>query len=76
MESHLSKKQPHAKIPILFLFSQMCFNIITSHAVFHGGHTFIRSKKSTVQNQQITLTVSNTNALVDIKNIHQLIDAA
>jgi len=76
MESHLSKKQPQPKIPIVFLFSQICFNIITSRAVFHGGHIFIRSKRSTVQNQRITLTVSNTNALVDTKNIHQLINAA
>ena len=76
MESHLSKKQPQAKIPIAFLFSQICFNIITSGAVFHRGKIFIRSKRSTVQNQRITLTVSNTNALVDMKNIHQLMDAA
>ena len=76
MECHLSKKQPQAKIPLVFLFSQICFNIITSRAVFHGRHIFIGSKRSTVQNQLITLTVSNTNALVDMKNIHQLIDAA
>ena len=34
IESHLGKKKQQAKIPIAFLFSQLHFNNITSHAVF------------------------------------------
>ena len=34
IESHLGKKQQQAKIPIAFLFSQLHFNNITSHALF------------------------------------------
>ena len=34
IESHLGEKKQQAKIPIAFLFSQLHFNNITSHAVF------------------------------------------
>ena len=56
-ESHLGKKQPQAKIPIVFLFSQLHFNNVTSHALFYGGHLVMHSKRCAVQNQGITLTV-------------------
>ena len=55
IESHLGKKQPQAKIPIAFLFSQLHFNNVTSHALFYGGHLVMCSKRCTVQNQGITL---------------------
>ena len=55
IESHLGKKQQQAKIPIAFLFSQLHFNNITSHALFYGGHLVMRSKRYAVQNQGITL---------------------
>ena len=55
-ESHLSKKQPQAKIPIAFLFSQLHFNNVTSHALYYGGHLIMRSKRCAVQNQGITLS--------------------
>ena len=42
IESHLGKKQPQAKIPIAFLFSQLHFNV-TSHALFYGGQLVMRS---------------------------------
>ena len=54
IESHLGKKQPQAKIPIAFLFSQLHFNV-TSHALFYGGHLVMRCKRCAVQNQEITL---------------------
>ena len=54
-ESHLGKKQPQAKIAIAFLFSQLHFNNVTSHALFYGGHLVMRSKRCAVQNQGITL---------------------
>ena len=54
-ESHLSKKQPQAKIPIAFLFSQLHFNNVTSPCLFYGGHLVMRSKRCAVQNQGITL---------------------
>ena len=44
-ESHLGKKQQQAKIPIAFLFSQLHFNNITSHAFFYGAHLVMRSAK-------------------------------
>ena len=37
IESHLGKKQPQAKIAITFLFSQLHFNNVTSHALFTGA---------------------------------------
>ena len=55
IESHLGKKQQQAKIPIAFLFSQLHFNNVTSHALFYGGHLVMRSKRCAVQNQWITL---------------------
>ena len=55
IESHLSKKQPQAKIPIAFLFSQLHFNNVTSRALFYGGHLVMRSKGCAVQNQGISL---------------------
>ena len=42
--------------PIAFLFSQLHFNNVTSHALFYGGLLVMRSKKCAVQNQGITLT--------------------
>ena len=57
IESHLRKKQQQAKIPIAFLFSQLHFNNVTSHALFYGGHLVMRSKRCAVQNQGITLTI-------------------
>jgi len=60
IESHLGKKQQQAKIPIVFLFSQLHFNNVTSHALFYGGHLVMRSKRCAVQNQGITLNVSYT----------------
>ena len=45
IESHLGKKQQQEKIPIAFLFRQLHFNNITSHAVFYGGHLVMRSAK-------------------------------
>ena len=53
IESHLGKKQLQAKIPIAFLFSQLHFNNVTSHALFYGGHLVMRSKRCAVQNQGI-----------------------
>ena len=55
IESHLGKKQQQAKIPIAFLFSQLHFSNITSHALFYGGHLVMCSKRCAVQNQWITL---------------------
>ena len=55
IESHLGKKQPQAKIPIAFLFSQLHFNNVTSHALIYGGHLVMRSKRCAVQNQGITI---------------------
>ena len=55
IESHFGKKQPQAKTPIAFLFSQLHFNNVTSHALFYGGHLVMRSKRCAVQNQGITL---------------------
>ena len=55
IESHLGKKQPRVKIPIAFLFSQLHFNNVTSHALFYGGHLVMRSKRCAVQHQGITL---------------------
>ena len=49
-ESHLRKKQPQAKIAIVFLFSQLHFNNVTSHAIFYGGHLVMRSKRCAMQN--------------------------
>ena len=57
MESHLGKKQPQAKIPIVFFFSQRHFNNVTSHALLYGGHLVMRSKRWAVQNQGITLSL-------------------
>jgi len=54
-ESHLGKKQPQAKIPIAFLFSQLYFNNVTLRAIFDGRHLVMRSKRCAVQNQGITL---------------------
>ena len=56
IESHLGKNQPEAKIAIAFLFGQLHFNNVTSHALFYGGHLV-----SAVQNQRITLTLSLLN---------------
>ena len=55
IESYLGKKQPQAKIAIAFLFGQLHFNNVTSHALFYGGHLVLRSKRCAVQNQGITL---------------------
>ena len=60
IESHLGKKQPQAKIAIAFLFGQLHFNDVTSHALFYGGHFVMRSKRCAVQNQGITLSPSTT----------------
>ena len=60
IESHLGKKQQQAKIPIAFLFSQLHFNNVTSHALFYGGHVVMRSKRCAVQNWGITLNYSLT----------------
>ena len=51
IESHLGKKQQQRKIPIAFLFSQLHFNYVTSHALFYGGHLVMRSKRGAVQNK-------------------------
>ena len=37
IESHLGKKQQQPKIPIAFLFGQLHFNNITSHALFSAA---------------------------------------
>ena len=58
IESHLGKKQQQAKIPIAFLFSQLHFNNVPSHALFYGDHLVMRSKRCAVQNQGITLSIS------------------
>ena len=58
IESHLGKKQPQAKIAIEFLFGQLHFNNVTSHALFYGRHLVMRSKRCAMQNQGITLTRS------------------
>ena len=55
-ESHLGKKQPQEKIAIAFLFGQLHFNNVSSHALFYGGHLVMRSKRCAVQNQGITLS--------------------
>jgi len=56
-ESHLGKKQPQAKIAIAFLFGQLHYNNVTSHAIFYGVHLVMRSKRCAVQNQGITLKI-------------------
>ena len=56
IECHLGKKQPQAKIAIAFLFGQLHFNNVASHALFYGGHLVMRSKRCAVQNQGITLS--------------------
>ena len=65
-ESHLGKKQQQAKIPIAFLFSQLHFNKVISHALFYGGHLVMRSKRCAVQNQGITLTRNKRRRLVKV----------
>ena len=55
IECHLAKKQPQAKLPIEFLFSQLHFNNVTSHALFYGGHLVMRGKRCAVQDQAIAL---------------------
>ena len=45
-----------SKIPIAFLFSQLHFNNVTSHALFYGGHLVMGSKRCAVQNQGISLS--------------------
>ena len=55
IESHLGKKQPQVKIAIAFLFGQLHFNNVTSHALFYRGHLVMRNKRCAVQNQGITL---------------------
>ena len=55
-QSHLGKKQPQAKIPIEFLFSELHLNNVTSDALFYGGHLVMRSKRCAEQNQWNTLT--------------------
>ena len=49
-----------AKIAIAFLFGQLHFNNVTSHALFYGGHLVMRSKRCAMQNQGITL---NSNSV-------------
>ena len=70
IESHIGKKQPQAKIPIAFLFSQLQFNNVTSHAIFYGGHLVMRSKRCAVQNQGITLKrnlkIQGQNRMVNV----------
>ena len=56
IESHLDKKKPQVKIAIAFLFGQLHFNNVTSHALFYGGHLVMRSRRCAVQNQGITLS--------------------
>ena len=51
------KKQPQAKIAIEFLFGQLHFNDVTSHALFYGGYLVMRSKRCAVQNLGITLSL-------------------
>ena len=53
-KSHLGKKQPQAKIPKAFLFSQLHFNNVISDALFHGGNLVMRSKKCAMNNQRLT----------------------
>ena len=57
IESHLGKKKLQAKVAIAFVFSQLHFNNVTSHALFYGGHLVMRSKRCAVQNQGITLSI-------------------
>ena len=45
IESHLGNKPLQANIPVAFLFSQLHFNYVTSHALFYGGHLVMRSAK-------------------------------
>ena len=54
-ESHLGKNQPQPKILIAFLSSQLHFNNVTLHALYHGGHLVMRSKRCAVQNHRIIL---------------------
>ena len=56
IEYFLGKKQQQAKIPMAFLFSQLHFINITSHALFYDGHLLMRNKRCAVQNQGITLS--------------------
>jgi len=57
IESHLGKKQPQAKIPIAFLFSQLHFNNVTSHALFFFFFLVMPSKRCAVHYPGITLIV-------------------
>ena len=54
VESHLGKNQTQPKILRAFLFSsQLHFVNVTLHALFHGGHLVMRSKRCAVQNQRM-----------------------
>ena len=50
IESYFGKKQPQAKIPRAFLFSQLHFNNVFADDLFHGGcldggHLVMRNPK-------------------------------
>ena len=71
IESHLGKKQPQQLQPQaiakVFLFGQLYFNNVTSHALFYGGHLVMRSKRCAVQNQGITLNgVANNSVAISL----------
>jgi len=51
----LRQETMQAKIAIAFLWGQLHFNNVTSHALFYGGHLVMRSKRCAMQNQGITL---------------------
>ena len=49
------------KLNIHYLFGQLHFNNVTSHALFYGGRLVMRSKRCAMQNQGITLRMKQTN---------------
>ena len=73
IESHLGKKQPQAKILVAFLFRQLHFNNVTSHAPFYVGHLVMRSKRCAVQNQGITLNLWLSQELFLSTNLQNVI---
>ena len=56
-------------VELAFLFGQLHFNDVTSHALFYGGHLVMRSKRCAVQNQGITLRLVCTIQVVGV-NCH------
>ena len=57
----LARNNRKQKTAIAFLFGQLHFNNVTSHALFYEGHLVMRSKRCAMQNQGITLSLDLLN---------------